>query len=59
MRYEIRKYKNDVLGYEVIFSTSSLELLFSGFHKALRSGSRRTELYLYDNFRKEVLHLWI
>lgn len=59
MRYELRKYKNDVVGYEVIFSTSSIDLLFNGYHSALRKGNKRTELYLFDNMKKEVMHLWV
>lgn len=59
MRYEIRKYKNDSIGYETIFTTSSLELLFSGYHIQLRKGFKRKDLYMYDNLKKELVHLWV
>lgn len=59
MRYEIRKYKNDNIGYETIFTTSSRELLFSGYHMQLRKGFSRRELYMYDNLKKELVHLWV
>lgn len=59
MRYEIRKYKNDSIGYETIFTTSSRELLFSGYHMQLRKGFNRRDLYMYDNVKKELVHLWV
>lgn len=58
MRYEIRVKKNNSIGYEVLFSSSNLDLLLTRYRFFLHRYNYGLDLYCFDKSKNEDLRKW-